>query len=320
MRITFAVLVIAGTILSGATVTAHAQYPTRPIRLIVPFSAGSVNDLIARVIAPPMSQALGQQIVVENRPGAAGNLGAEVAAKAAPDGYTLMMGNSSHTISMSLYEHLNYDIAKDFDAISHLASGAFLLSAHPSLPARSVKAVIALARARPDELNVGVGGASIVLAAELFKSTAGIRMTNVSYKGTPQILTGLASGEVSLGFPPTSAAMPLVKAGKIRPLGVTGTQRSVMAPEIPTVAEAGLPGYAAGSWYALMAPAGTPGEIINRLNAEAVKALQRAEVKSRFAATDLKTSSSTPEELAKYVRSEVAKWAKVVKASGLRPN
>jgi tripartite-type tricarboxylate transporter receptor subunit TctC len=262
---------------------ACAQYPARPIRLIVPFAAGSVNDLIARVLAPAMSEALGQQIIVDNRPGAAGNLGAEVAAKAPADGYTLFMGNASHTISMTLYERLNYDIARDFDGVSHLASGAFLLSAHPSLPAKSVKALIALAKARPGELNVAVGGASIVLAAELFKSTARVRMTNVDYKGTPQILTALASGEVSIGFPPTSAGVPIAQAGKIRALAVTGARRSLMAPDFPTVAEAGLPGYAAGTWYALMAPAGTPRDIVARLNAE-------------------------------------AEWGKVVKAAGLRPN
>ncbi|OGA22855.1 MAG: hypothetical protein A3I02_00245 [Betaproteobacteria bacterium RIFCSPLOWO2_02_FULL_67_26] len=299
---------------------AHAQYPVRPLRLIVPFAAGSVNDLVARVLAPPMSEALGQPIVIDNRAGAAGNLGAEIAAQAPSDGYTLVMGNASHAISMSLYGRLNYDFVKDFAPVSRLAAGAFLLAVHPSVPAKSVKELIALAKSRPDELNVGVGGASIVMAAELFKSTAGIRMTSVSYKGTPAILTALAGGEVTIAFPPTSAAMPMARSGKVRALAVTGKRRSTMAPEIATVAEAGLPGYEAATWYALLTRAGTPPKVVARLNAEAVRALARPEVRKRFAATDLATESSTPQELGKYMRSEVAKWAKVVKAAGLRVN
>jgi len=316
--------IVSGSIAAGIVLAcagpAQAQYPARPIRLIVPFAAGSVNDLVARVVTVPMSEALGQPIVIDNRAGAAGNLGAEIAAQAPPDGYTLLMGNASHTISATLYEHLNYDFVKDFAPVSHLAAGAFLLAAHPSLPAKSVKELIALAKSRPDELNVGVGGASIIMAAELFKSTAGIRMTNIAYKGTPAILTALAGGELSVGFPPTSAAVPMVRAGKVRALGVTGKRRSTMAPDIPTVAEAGLPGYEAATWYALMARAGTPRRIVTRLNAEAVRALERPDVRKRFAATDLAPASSTSQELGKYVRGEVAKWSKVVKASGLRAN
>jgi tripartite-type tricarboxylate transporter receptor subunit TctC len=298
----------------------HAQYPNRTIRLIVPFAAGSVNDLVARVIAPPLADALGQQLVIDNRPGAAGNLGAEVAARSAPDGYTLFMGNVSHTISVTLYERLNYDFLNDFTPISQIAAGAFMLAVHPSLPVKSVRNLTALAQARPGELNVGVGGAGIIVAAELFKSAAGIRMTNVAYKGTPQILTALATGEVSVGFPPTSSAAPQVKSGKIRGLGVTGRQRSLLAPEIATVAESGLPAYEATTWYCLMAPARTPSEIIARLNTELAQVLQRSDVKNRFGATDLVTSSSTPAQLATFVRAETAKWAKVVKTSGMRPD
>jgi len=309
----------AMTVLPQA-VPAQSQYPARTIRLIVPFAAGSVNDLVARVVAPPMSEALGQQLVIDNRAGAAGNLGAEIAAKTPPDGYTLMLGNISQAISVTLYEKLGYDFLKDFAPISHLASGSFMLAVHPSLPARSVKSLIALARARPDELNVSVGGAGIIVAAELFKSTAGIRMTNVNYKGTPQILTALASGEVSVGFPPTSAGVPQVQAGKIRALGVTSRHRSPMAPEIATIEEGGLPGFEALTWYCLVMPAGTPREIVSRLNAETVRALARPDVKSRFNATDMTPQPSTPEQLGTFLRSEVAKWGKVVKGSGMRPD
>jgi len=288
--------------------------------MIVPFAAGSVNDLVARVVAPPMSEALGQPIVIDNRAGAAGNLGAELAAKSPPDGYTLMLGNISHAISVTLYERPGYDFLKDFAPVSQLAAGSFMLAVHPSLPARSVKSLIALAKAHPGQLNVSVGGAGIIATAELFKSAAGIRMTNVNYKGTPQILTALASGEVSVGFPPTPAGAPQAQAGKIRGLGVTSRHRSPMAPDIPAIEEAGLPGFESITWYCLLAPAGTPRDIVSRLNAEAVKALARADVKSRFSATDMTPLPSTPGELGSFLRSEVAKWGKVVKASGMRPD
>ena len=298
----------------------QAQYPARPLRLIVPFAAGSVNDLVARVIASPLADQLGQQLVIDNRAGAAGNLGAEIAAKAAPDGYTLFLGNVSHTISVTLYDRLSYDFVNDFAPISQLAAGGFLLAVHPSLPVKNVKDLIALAKARPGDLNVGVGGAGIIAAAELFKGTAAIRMTNVAYKGTPQILTALTSGEVSVGFPPTSSAVPQVKSGKIRGLAVTGRLRSPMAPEIATVAESGLPGYEATTWYCLMAPARTPADVIARLSAEIAQALKRSDVLQRFTSTDLSATPSTPEQLAAFLRSEIAKWGKVVKASGMRPD
>ena len=302
----------------GCTCLSHAQYPNRTIRLIVPFAAGSVNDLVARVVAAPLADTLGQQLVIDNRAGAAGNLGAEIAAKAAPDGYTLFIGNVAHTISVTLYDRLSYDFLNDFAPVSQIAAGSFLLAVHPSLPVKSVKDLIALAKARPGDLNIGVGGAGIIVAAELFKSTAAIRMTNVAYKGTPQILTALGSGEVSVAFPPTSAAVPQVKSGKLRGLAVTGRVRSPMAPEIATVAESGLPGYEATTWYCLMAPARTPGDIITRLNSELALVLQRADVKNRFGATDLTTLPSTPEQLASFLRAETAKWGKVVKTSGMR--
>ena len=320
MRHTMMLAVIVLSALLADAGPALSQYPTRTVRVIVPFAAGSVNDLVARVIAPPLSEALGQPFVIDNRPGAAGNLGAELAAKSPADGYTLMLGNISQAISVTLYERLNYDFLKDFAPVSHLAAGSFMLAVHPSLPARSVKSLIALARAKPDQLNVSVGGAGIIVAAELFKSTAGVRMTSVNYKGTPQILTALASGEVSVGFPPTSAAVPQVQAGKVRGLGVTSRHRSPMAPEIATIEESGLPGYEATTWYCLMVPAGTSRDIVSRLNAEVARALARPDVKGRFNATDMTPQPSTPDQLGTFLRSEVVKWGKVVKASGMRPD
>ena len=298
---------------------AWAQYPSKPVRLIVPFPPGSANDVVARFVAPPLSEALGRQVVIDNRPGAAGNLGAEVAAKSPPDGYTLMLSNIAQAISMTLYEKLPYDFVKDFAPITQLAAGSFMLAVHPSVTVKSVKELIAFARARPGQLNVAVSGAGIVLAAELFNSMARIKLTKVSYKGSPQGVTALVSGEVSVGFPSTSVAMPHVKSGRLTGLAVTSAQRSPVAPAIATMAEAGLPGYESTPWYGLSAPTGIPREIITRLHAESVNALKRPDVKERFAATDIVPLGTTPEEYGAYIRSEVAKWGKLIRTAGLRP-
>lgn len=297
---------------------AHAQYPARQIRFIVPFSAGSSNDTVARFIQPQMSAALGQQVVIENRAGAAGNLGAAVAAEAPADGYTMLMANIAHSISVTLYSRLSYNFVKDFAPVTQLASGSFTLAAHPSLPAKSVKELIALAKKRPGQINVATAGAAIQLSAKLLNSMAGIRTTEVNYKGTPQAVTALISGEVSIGFPATSAVVPQVRAGKLRALAVTSAQRSSMAPDIPTLAESGVPGFEVSPWYGLMVPAGTPKEIIARLHDAAVGALKNPEVKKRFDSTDLEPVGSTSEKFGALIHSEVAKWAKVIKESGMR--
>jgi tripartite-type tricarboxylate transporter receptor subunit TctC len=296
---------------------AHAQYPARAIRFIVPFPAGSANDQVARFIQPQMSAALGQQVVIDNRAGAAGNLGAEIAAKSPPDGYTLMVGNIAHAVSATLYSKLGYDLVRDFAPVTLLASGSFTLAVHPSLPARSVKELIAFAKKRPGEINVATSGAAIQLAAKLLNSMAGTRMTEVNYKGTPQAITALISGETSVGFPATSSVVPHVRAGKLRALAVTGAQRSPMVPDYPTIAESGVPGYDMTSWYGVLVPARTPNEIIARLHAAAVSALQQREVKERFATTDLEPKGSTPEQFGEFVRNEVAKWGKVIRESGM---
>ncbi len=264
-----------------------------------------------------MSAALGQQVVIDNRAGAAGNLGAEIAAKSPPDGYTLMLGNIAHAVSVTLYSKLGYDLVRDFAPVTLLASGSFTLAVHPSLPARSVKELIAFAKKRPGEINVATSGAAIQLAAKMLNSMAGIRMTEVNYKGTPQAITALISGETSVGFPATSSVVPHVRAGKLRALAVTGAQRSPMVPDYPTIAESGVPGYDMTSWYGVLVPARTPNEIIARLHAAAVSALQQHEVKERFATTDLEPKGSTPEQFGAFVRSEVAKWGKVIRESGM---
>jgi len=309
---------IAIAVVLAGTAAAHAQYPTRPIRLIVPFAAGSGNDTVARFIQPQLSAGLGQQVVIDNRAGAAGNLGAEVAAKAPPDGYTVMMGNIAHSISVTLYSRLGYDFVKDFAPVTLLASGSFTLAVHPSLPVKSVTELIAFAKKRPGELNVATAGAAIQLSAKLLDSMARIKMTEINYKSTPQAVTALISGEASVGFPATSSVVPYVRSGKLRALAVTGAQRSSMAPNIPTLAESGVPGFNVTSWYGLVVPAGTPKEIIARLHAAAVAALRNPEVKKRFDSTDLEPGGSTSDQFGAFIRSEVAKWAKVIKESGMR--
>jgi tripartite-type tricarboxylate transporter receptor subunit TctC len=296
---------------------AQAQYPARPVRLIVTFAAGSATDTVARFVQPQLATALGHQVVIDNRPGAAGNVGAEVAARAPADGYTVMMGNSAHAISMTLYTRLGFDLARDFAPITLLASGSFVLATHPSLPAKSVKELVEFAKQRPGEINVATGGATIRLAAKMFESMAGIRTTEIAYKSTPQAVAAVISGEASVGFPATSVVIPHVRAGKLRALAVTGARRSSMAPDVPTVAESGVAGYEVVTWYGLMTPAGTPGEIIAQLHAAGMSALGHPEVRKRFATTDLEPAGTTPEQFGAFVRGEIAKWGKVIKESGM---
>lgn len=296
---------------------AHAQYPTRTIRWIVPFAAGSGTDTVARIVQPQLSAALGEQVVIENRPGAAGNLGAQVAASAPADGYNLFMGISAHSISMTLYRNPGFDLARDFVPVSLLAEGSFTLATHPSLPVKTVKELVAFAKKRPGEINVATAGASIRLAAKMLDIMAGTRMTEVTYKGTPQAITAIVSGEASVSFPATSAAIPHARAGKLRALAVTTPRRSHMVPELPTIAESGFPGYDVTTWYGLMFPTGTAGEIVARMHGAAAKALAHPAVKERFARTDLEPKLTTPEEFGAYVRKEIAKWEKVIKTAGI---
>jgi len=312
-------LIALAAALAGA-VPAHAQYPTRSIRFIVPYAAGSAPDIVGRIIGTPLSEALGRPVVIDNRPGAAGNIGAELVAHSTPDGYTVMMANLSLAISVTLYSKLGYDLVKDLAPVSWLAAGSYLMTVNPSVPAKSVKELIALARARPGQLNVATSGAGIFLASQLFQGMTGVKMTNVTYRSTPFSLTALVSGEVSVGYPSSSAAFPHVTSAKLRGLAVTSARRSPIMPDVPTIAEAGVPGYEASPWYGLMVPARTPPEIISRLHAESVKALNRPDVKERIGATDLKPVGSTPEQFRTHIRSEIEKWGKIVKASGLRPD
>jgi len=311
-----------GVALALAFGTAFAQsYPVKPVRLIAASSPGSAVDIVARSIAQKLAENLGQQIVIDNRAGAGGNIGAEIAAHAPADGYTLFIGTPAHAIAPSLYRKPGYDLARDFTPVSQLITGQYCVVVPPSMPAKTVKELIALARRRPGELNfasAGVGNATH-LAGELFKSMAAIDIVHVAYKGSGPALTDLLGGQVQLMFPNLVAALPFVPNGRLRMLAVTGSTRSAALPAYPTVAEAGVPGYEVTSWFGLFAPAGTPAAITGRLN-DAVRATMRApELRDRLAAEGAEPHASAADELARLVRTEVAKWAKVIKVAGIKP-
>lgn len=317
-----AIGVAAMAILAGASTSALAQnYPVKTVRIINPFSPGGSLDLVARILAKSMSGDLGQQVIVENRPGAGGTIGVEAVAKAAPDGYTLLVIQSSITINPSLQPKIPYDPVRDLEPISKMASYMFFLVAHPSLPVRSVKQLIALAKSQPGQVNyasVGMGSGTH-LAAELFAYQAGVRMTHIPYKGTGQVMPDLLGGQVALHFGSTSV-VPHVKSGKLVPLAVTGEKRSQVLPNVPTVDESGLRGYEVTSWNAMFAPAGTPAPIIERLNAVVRRGLDLPEAKAVMEKQGLEVTPSTPAELGALVKNDLAKWAKVIKAAGIKPN
>jgi tripartite-type tricarboxylate transporter receptor subunit TctC len=307
-------LAVAGT--AGA-----AAYPDKPIRMLVGFAAGGGTDTTARTIGIPMAEALGQQVIVDNRPGAAGNIAADITAHAVPDGYTILMGTiAALAINPSLYQKLPFDPIKDFEPISLVVSSMNVLVVHPSVAAKNVKELIALAKAQPNKLSYGssgVGGAGH-LAGVLFDQLAGTTMTHVPYKGGAPARNALVGGEVNVVFATAETAVPQIKANKIRALGVTTAKRSALLPELPTIAEGGLAGYEANNWYGLVAPAKTPAAIIERLNREVVKALNKPTVKEQLFRSGLDASPSTPKEFSAYIKSEMAKWSKVVKASGAK--
>jgi len=312
-------LLCAGVLAATCNLAVAQNWPAGPIRMMVPFAPGSNNDTIGRLLGNSIGAALGTTVVIENRPGAGGNIGAEIAARAAPDGQTLFQVNSSHAISVTLYDKLGYDLVRDFAPVSMIGSAPYFLTVHPSLPVKSLQNVIALARKRPGDLNIGSAGAGTYLWVELFKSVAGIDAAHIVYKGTPQVATAVLSGEISFGVVTTVNAIAQVKNGRLRGIAVTGDARSSLLPEVPTVIEAGLPLLEATTWYGLMVPAGVPKNIINRLNAETLKALKQPLVLDRLDNMDIRTSGSTPEQFAAFIRTEVARWGIVVKASGAKP-
>ena len=301
---------------------ASAQtYPARAVRMIVPFPPGGPNDILSRVVSQKMSESMGQQVVVDNRGGAGGIIGTEAAAKAAPDGYTLLLsGTAALSINPSLHARLPYDPVKDFTPISLLATAPSILIVHPTLPVKTVKEFIALAKRKPGQLNYASAGIGTPphLAGELFKTMAGIDITHVPYKGGGPALTDLLAGQVELYFSGISSAIPLVKEGRVKAIAVTSAKRSSIMPEMPTIAESGLPGYEVGNWYAILGPAGLPREIVSRVNAEIVKALKSPETHKRVLELGADPVGSSPEQLASHMKAEIAKWAKVIKAAGIK--
>ena len=304
-----------------AALAADQPYPVKPVRMIAPYPPGGASDIIARMLGQKLLDAWGQQIVVDNRPGANGGIGCELAAKSPADGYTLLVGNMTPiAANPSLYRKLPYDSIRDFAGVSLVAAGPNVLVVNPALPVKSVQELIAYAKANPDKLNFGSGGAGSPahLAGELFKILTGVKMTHVPYKGTVLSVSDLMAGQVQLVFSDAPPAIPHVKSGKLRALAVTGVKRTPLLPEYPTVAEAGVPGFELDNWWGILVPANTPKNIVGRLNAELVRIMQTAEIKERFANLGVEAIHSTPAEFDAYIKSEYAKLAKIIKASGAR--
>jgi tripartite-type tricarboxylate transporter receptor subunit TctC len=323
LRKALGVLIALATIPPLSTGFAAADsYPSKPVQIIVPAPPGGALDIGARIVAQKLNETLGQPVIVENRPGASHMIAAAFVAKATPDGHTLLLGSQTAlAVVPILYPKAGVDPVKDFAAAALIGNVPLILVVNPSVPAKSVRELIAYAKAKPGELNFGSGGVGTTphMAGELFVTTAGIKLVHVGYKGEAPALTDLIGGHLSMMFSNVSAAMPHVKAGKLRGLAVTSPERQAAAPGVPTVAESGLPGYEVQTWLGLVAPAGTPREILARLNAEVAKAVARPDVKQRFADQGMTAAGGTPEQFADYIKSENVKWAKVIKDAGVQP-
>ena len=307
-------------LLAGVSVSAAGQqYPTRPIRMLIPFPAGSAADIIARAVEPAMRERLGQALVIDNRGGAGGNIAAELTAKSPADGYTLMMATiGTQAINFSLYAKLGYHPQKDFTPITLVGDSPNAMVVNPVVPVKTMKDFIALAKSKPGVLNYGSSGSgtTVHLAGELFSVMTGVKMVHVPFKGASESLTALISGETDLQFASLSSAIPLIKSGRLRPLGVTSPQRSPALHNLPTVAEQGLTGYEAVAWFGIVGPAKLPVNIVATIHKVTLESLAQTEVKTRLANSGVEVRTMGPEEFAKYTESEIAKWAKVVKAQG----
>lgn len=312
---------VAACCLAACTVSAQDSraYPLKPSRLVVPFPPGGGTDLLARAVAQGLSQRWGQQVIVDNRPGAATNIGTEFVARAAPDGYTMLMASVGHAANVSLYQKLGYHPVKSFEMVTLVAVSPSLLVVTPSLPVKSVKELIALAKRRPGELNYGSfgGGTSPHLSAELFNILAAVKISHVPYKGSGPALTSVMSGETQVLFATILSGLPIVEAGRLRALGVASAQRLVALPQLPTVAET-VPGFESGSWYGIMLPAGTPRAVVDKVHQDAVAVLRQPDVRKRFESEGAQIIASTPAELKAYLEVEIARWERVVKESGIK--
>lgn len=314
---------LALTLLLAFAALPHASaqtYPDKPIRMVVPFAAGGTSDILARFVAPPLTAALGQTVIVDNRPGAGSNLGSEIVAKAPPDGYTLIMATPALASNQALYGKLNYDPVNGFAPVTLVAEIPIALVVHPSMPTKTVKELIALAKANPGKLNFGSSGNGGIghLVGEMFKSATGINMVHVPYKGNGPALIDLMSGVLNLTFTDIAGGMPYIKAGKMRPLAIASAKRSSQLPAVPAMIEAGVPGFVATTWFAVFATGGTPQPIVNRLNSEIVKSLQQPEMREKLTGLGCEVVGNKPEELAAFLRAETTKWAKVIKESGAK--
>ena len=306
--------------LTAAPRMARAQsgYPAKPIQFIVPYAAGGNGDIVSRMVGQRLSAILGQPILIENRPGAGGNIGAQAAARAAPDGHTLVLTSGTHAINMTLYEKPGFDVVRDFAPVAMLTSAPFVLIVHPSVPVKTLQDLIAHAKANPGKLNYGSAGsgAGAHITTELLKSMAGIDMLHVPYKGTPQATTDLVAGQLQVMFNAPSTSMPLIQSGKVRALGISSRKPSPLAPGLPTVSDSGLPGFDSTVWQGILVPARTPPAIVTRLNREVNALLNNAELRDMLLKQGVDPEPMSPEEFGAYIKTEVEKWGKIVKASG----
>jgi tripartite-type tricarboxylate transporter receptor subunit TctC len=305
----------------AAPLRAHDAYPSKPVKIIVAYPAGGANDIVARAIGQELAQELGQPMVIENKSGAAGIIGADAAAKSSADGYTLFMAAGAHTLAPSLHMSLPYDIVRDFQPVSLAALGTYLLTVHPSVPAKSVKELIELVKAKPGTLNFASSGAGAPphLAGVLFQKLAGVELNHVPYRGDTPAIADMIAGHVQLGFMSIQPLMPHVKAGTLRALAITSGKRSAAIPELPTIAESGLPGYDIGTWWGLLAPAKTPRPIVDRIAAAMRKVSAIPSVKERFAAGGIAAQSNLPDEFAAMIKAEVARYRELASAAGVKP-
>ena len=316
LRLSLAVVAIA----IAAPTNAQTSYPNKPVRLVVPFPAGGTTDILARAAAQKLSEAWGQQVIVDNRPGAAGNIGAELVAKSAPDGYTLLMGTvGTHAINASLYSKMPYDHVKDFTPIVLVAGVPNVLVVNPQVAVNSVPELIVYAKANPGKINFASSGSgtSIHLSGELFKSMTGVQMTHVPYKGSAPALTDLIGGQVQLMFDNLPSSLAFIKSGKLKALAVTSTTRAPALPDVPTIADT-VPGFEASSWFGILGPAGTPDDVVTKINGEINKWLASPDAKEKLAAQGANAAGGSPADFANHIRNETAKWAKVVKESGAK--
>ena len=304
-----------------APVATAQNYPTRAVRLIVHSSPGGSSDILGRLVAQRLTESLGQQVVVENRAGASGMIGVDAAVKSAPDGYTILITQTSIAINPAMFAKIPYNALRDLAPITQIVDGPNVLTVHPSVPAKSVKQLVALAKSRPAGLIIGSPGqgTSPHLSAELFNAMAGVKIDQAQFKGAGLAIVSLLSGEVSVMFPTTPTVIGYLKAGRLRALGVTTAKRTQALPEVPTISEAGLPGYESTQWFGILAPAGTPRPIVDRLNQEIVRIMQAPAIKERLNGQGMEVVTGTPEQFGAHIKAETEKWAKVIKSMGLKP-